>query len=269
MCSGRAAVGVCPTGIMPGEQRGGTTPARAPGGHQTLQEPRCPAPRAGCSRYPQQVPTPARSLCPSTYQQPLAALIGHPWRLERGAGCLPRGSSAARSPSRWLRHQHRHTSIYRQSKLGRGERDTKRDVTGGVGTSPPQASPSLQELGGCARQVAPPYLPARGYGSGVGGGRWARGQVGWRQDLFLLAPTPSGVSEPPGTPHERRLPGVSQEAVKDLPGVDRRPCGQLATGLPVGGRGGLRAGAGAPPSSPPARAGAEVAAAHGSTGTGR
>lgn len=39
-------------------------------------------------------------------------------------------------------------------------RDTERDVTGGVHTSPPQASPSLQEPGGCARQVAPLYLPA-------------------------------------------------------------------------------------------------------------
>lgn len=57
----------------------------------------------------------------------------------------------------------------------RGE-DTERDVTGGVGTSPPQASPSLQELGGCARQVAPLYLPAgqqdswwRMQGLGMGG----------------------------------------------------------------------------------------------------
>lgn len=110
---------------------------------------------------------PARSPHPSTYQQPLAALISHPWRLERGAGCPPWGPSPAHSPSRWLLHQHRCASIHRQSKLGRGERDIKGDVTGGVGTSPPQASPSLQEPRGCARLVAPPYLPAGHMGAGL------------------------------------------------------------------------------------------------------
>lgn len=219
------------------------------GGHQAFQEPRCPAPCTSCSGSPRQWPVPARSPHPSTYQQPLAALISHPWRLERGAGCPPWGPSPAHSPSRWLLHQHRCASIHRQSKLGRGERDIKGDVTGGVGTSPPRASPSLQEPRGCARLVAPPYLPAGHMGAGLveDAGPRAGCAGGGFSSCWLPAPP---ASPNPRHPQEQQLPGVSQEAVKDLPSVDRRPCGQLAADLPAGGRRGPRAGTGVPQTLP-------------------
>lgn len=52
-------------------------------------------------------PRSARSLRPGTHQQPLAALIGHPWRLERVPGCPPWGPrlsvalAAAPAPARF------------------------------------------------------------------------------------------------------------------------------------------------------------------------
>lgn len=61
----------------------------------------------------------------------------------------------------------------------------------------PQASPSLQEPGGCARQVAPLYLPTGSRAPGGGRGAW--GWVGWWRGLLLQAPSPCSVSEPPGT----------------------------------------------------------------------
>lgn len=140
---------------------------------------------------------PARSPYPGTYQQPLAALIGHPWRLERGAGCPPRGPSPARCPSRWLRHLHRCTSIHRQSKLGRGERHQER-CDRWAGNIPAPGLPLLPGTGSRARRVATPYLPSRHTGAALAGaGRGCR--MGRWQGLFLITPTPSGVSEPPGT----------------------------------------------------------------------
>lgn len=127
----------------------------------------------------------------------------------------------------------------------RGERHQEsRDWRGGHIPAP--GLPLPPGIGGLCQARRSPVPARKAHGSRAGGGCRARGQVGWWQGLFLLAPTPSGTSEPPWHPHERQPPGVSQEAVKDLPGVDRRPCGQLAAGLPAGGRRGLRAGAGAP-----------------------
>ena len=146
-------------------------------------------------------------------------------------------------------------------------RDTERDVTGGVGMSPPQAPPSRIQ-GAVPGRSLPRSCPLD-----------TRERDWWRTQGPVLGGLAAG--SPPASshllqhlctpwhPHAQQLPGVSQAAVKDLPGVDGRPCGQLVAGLPVGGRQGPRAGSGGPPRSPPARAGAEVAAAHGCAGTGR
>ena len=141
---------------------------------------------------------PACSLHPGTYQQPLAALIGHPWRLERGAGCPPRGPSPARSPSCWLQHQHRCASIHRQSKLDREERhQERRDWWGGHVPAP--GLPLPPGTGGACQAGRSPVPACRAHRSGAGRGHRARGWVGWWKGLFLLAPTPSSISEPHGT----------------------------------------------------------------------
>lgn len=116
-----------------------------------------------CSLYkfsvsPRQWRTPAHSPHPCTYQQTLAALIGHSWRLEHGAGCPGQGPLPAHSVTLAAVPAPVSFNPPSQQAGQRGE-DTKREVTGGVDTSPPQVSPSLQKLGGCARQVAPLYLP--------------------------------------------------------------------------------------------------------------
>lgn len=86
---------------MLGEHYGATIPIGGPGrAHQVLQEPQRLAPCARFSRSLRQWRTPAHPPHPCTYQQPLAALIGHSWRLEHGAGCPVQGPLPARSLSR-------------------------------------------------------------------------------------------------------------------------------------------------------------------------
>lgn len=144
-------------------------------------------------------------------------------------------------------------------------RDTERDVTGGVGMSPPWVSPSLRELGA----VPGGLLPHTCLQGTRERGWWrTQGPAGLAVGSLPAGSHPLQHLQTPRHPQEQQLPGVSQEAVKDLPGMDRRPCRQLAAGLPAGGRWGPQTGAGAP-RAPPARAGAEVAAAHGSARTGR
>lgn len=164
-------------------------------------------------------PRSAHSPRPSTHQQPLAALIGHPWRLERVPGCPPWGPwlsvalAAAPAPARFNPRAER-----------AGQRNQEgRDWWGGHVPAPGlplhPGSRGMCQAGGCP-------VPGRR----VGGNR-ARGPP----EGLLLAPTPP-ASPNPRHGHDRWLPGVSQEAVKDLPAADRRPCGQLAPSRPAGGR---------------------------------
>lgn len=164
-------------------------------------------------------PRSAHSLRPSTHQQPLAALIGHPWRLERVPGCPPWGPwlsvalAAAPAPARFNPRAER-----------AGQRNQEgRDWWGGHVPAPGlplhPGSRGMCQAGGCP-------VPGRRVG-----GNGARGPP----EGLLLAPTPP-ASPNPRHGHDRWLPGVSQEAVKDLPAADRRPCGQLAPSRPAGGR---------------------------------
>lgn len=101
-----------------------------------------------------------------------------------------------------------------------------------------------------------------------GGGRRAWGRVGCWWGLFLLAPSPCSVSEPPGIHKSGGSQVFPKKQLKIYPvWTDDLVGSWLLAPRQVGVRG--RGQERGPLSSPPARDEAEVAAAHGSARTGR
>lgn len=151
--SGRAAASACPVVIVLGEHEGGTSPDRgsratpSPTGAQAL----CSlhrvlwVPKAVTHTSPLPTPRhlPAAPHC--TYRPSLEAGV---WCWLPALGCLDCLLSVTLVAA--LAHFNPPSQ-----QAGQGKRDTKRDVTDGVGTSLPPVSPFLQDAGGCARRVAP------------------------------------------------------------------------------------------------------------------
>lgn len=101
-----------------------------------------------------------------------------------------------------------------------------------------------------------------------GGGRRAWGWVGWWRGLFLLAPSPCSVSEPPGTHTSSSSQVFPKKQLKIYPvWTDDLADSWLLAPRQVGVRG--RGQERGPLEPSPVRDEAEVAAAHGSAGTGR
>lgn len=101
-----------------------------------------------------------------------------------------------------------------------------------------------------------------------GGGHRAQGWVGWWQGLFLLAPSPSSVSEPPGTHTSGGSQVFPKKQLKIYPvWTDDLADSWLLAPRQVGVRG--RGQERGPLELSSSEDEAEVAAAHDSAGTGR
>lgn len=174
---------------------------------------------------------------PASQHSPAAPHCTSRPSLEAGA---QRQLPAAGSPSLCCADTCTFQSTVRASWVEEG-RESKRDVTGGVGTSPPQAPPpSIWEAmcrGGC------PIPDCR---------------VGRSKAGVPPRSHPSSLSKTPST--------ATTAAPRSFPrsGLKIYPLGQMTLWAA-----GSRVGVGGPARCPPARAGAEVAAVGGSARTGR
>lgn len=138
-CSGQAAASVCPTVIVLGSTMGAQPWPGVLREHQALEEPWCPAPCAGCSRYTRQWPMPAHSPHPALTSSPSLHLSAIPggWS---GVPCLPTLRRAGCGTNTGALQ-----STDRASWAER--RDIKRDVTGGVSMSFPRPPSPFRNQG--------------------------------------------------------------------------------------------------------------------------
>lgn len=188
---------ICPTVIGLGEHQGGTTPAGGHRGasslsgapvscslHQLLWVPKAVA-HASPVPAPQHLPAAPRC----TYQPSLEA--GARCRLPAvGSLACPLSVALAAAPA-----PVRFNPPSEQAGQGGERHQGRRDWWGGHIPAPGLPLPPGTE--GLCQAGCSPVPARRTHGSRAGGGRRAQGRVRWRRVLFLLAPSPSSISEPP------------------------------------------------------------------------